>query len=156
MPSPSPATFTLHAREKVMLNAFIRGTTLANPKDADSLWTTEALTGLQSILENTIDQEAIPPHLVQDLLCIFADLIMRKDTLSTDTEFTRIMVKFMHYLVTLIDWTRKKKLKGKFGRGAVPTVALSVDLFPNNQTPPEITPSTEASLLHATEAPSSD
>jgi hypothetical protein len=138
MANPSVLTFDLHLHEKILLNAFIRGTTLSENEKQDGLWTTEALTGLQAILDGTMDPDAIPPHLVQDLLCVFADLITRKDSMSRDAAFTQIMVKFMHYLISLIDWTRKRKPKGRQGRKAIPTVSLSLGPLPPSPVSTEI------------------
>ena len=88
MTYPLNSAFNLSMPEKVMLRAFITGTKLNDPGNADSVWTSEALSTLNSILDGTIDTEP-PSAIAQDLFCIFTDLILRKDLQSKDIEFAR-------------------------------------------------------------------
>jgi hypothetical protein len=117
-------SFNLTASEKVMLQAFIQGTQVTEKDNKDPVWTNEALDGLQDILDGQTSD--IPSHLAQDLFCIFTDLIIRKELGRGNVDFTKIMAKFMHYLVYLIDWTIPKKKNRPRGAKTMPQMSISI------------------------------
>ena len=135
MSYPPNPQFHLTVSEKVMLRAFIQGTQVAEAGNPDSLWTHEALTALQQVLDGST--EKLESAIVQDLFCIFAELILQKDKLAGDIQFTKIMVKFLHYLVHFIDWTTKKRAKNKPGPRPEPRVSIPIVASEEDQEQPE-------------------
>lgn len=153
MPSQNNPQYNLTGSEKIMLRAFIQGTQVKvsseeRKEGEETFWTTETLIGLQEILENSEGSNTgVTPILVQDLLCTFSDLVMAKTkSEGGDREFTKIMVKFMHYLITLIDWTFEKTPKGKPGPKPKESLAnssgLAIGSTPSVEVP-NVAPQTE-------------